>query len=169
MLVPSRLGVMLAEDGLAPRWLGAINSSTGTPVRGLTLTLGIAAFLLVSGQLSLALTVAVVALVILYFLHSAALLALPRRNPSLFASVTAGIPLGLQRASAIVSMIAMGGLIVLQFTRDARVLSTTSVVDRLAGQTLTSLELVVFWTALGLLTFVLCRRGRPQASGEVGS
>ena len=169
MLVPSRLGVMLAEDNLAPRWLGAINMSTGTPVRGLTLTLGIAAVLLVSGQLSLALTVAVVALVILYLLHSAALLALPRRNPALFASATSGIPLGMQRASAIVSIIAMGGLIVLQALRDLKVLSSTSFMERLAGQSLTSLELVVFWSALGLLTFVLSRRGQAQASGELGS
>jgi len=138
-------------------------------VRGLTLTLGIAAVLLVSGQLSLALTVAVVALVILYLLHSAALLALPSRNPALFASATAGIPLGMQRASAIVSIIAMGGLIVLQALRDLKVLSSTSFMERLAGQSLTSLELVVFWSALGLLTFVLSRRGQAQASGELGS
>ena len=160
MLIPSRLGVMLAGDGLAPRWLGAIAGATGTPVLGLTLTLAIAAALLISGQLSLALTVAVLALVILYLLHSAALLALPRRNPALFAAVTAGIPLPAQRAAAVVSMIAMAGLIGLQVMRDARVLGSTSFVERLSGRSLTSVELVVFWTALGFVMYALARRAR---------
>jgi amino acid transporter len=92
MLVPSRLGIMLARDGLAPGWLGSIARSTGTPIRGLTLTLAASAILLLSGQLSLALNIAVFALVILYFLHSLALLLLPRKNPGLFRSVTARIP-----------------------------------------------------------------------------
>src|SRR5262249_27249624 len=39
MLVPSRLGIVLARDHLAPAWLGAIHPRTGTPVRGLSLTL----------------------------------------------------------------------------------------------------------------------------------
>jgi amino acid transporter len=36
IFVPSRLGIMLVEDGLAPRWLGFINKATATPIRGLT-------------------------------------------------------------------------------------------------------------------------------------
>ncbi len=36
ILVPSRLAIMLAKDRLAPRWLGFVNPSTATPIRGLT-------------------------------------------------------------------------------------------------------------------------------------
>ena len=39
IFVPSRLAIMFVEDGLAPRWLGFINKTTATPIRGLTLTL----------------------------------------------------------------------------------------------------------------------------------
>src|SRR5262245_58508770 len=114
MLVPSRLAVMLASDGLAPARLGAVSSRTGTPLLGLTLTLAASVLLVVFGQISLALNIAVFALVVLYFLHSLTLLVLPRRNPSLFASVTARVPPRLQRVSAVFSMAAMGVLIALQ-------------------------------------------------------
>ena len=113
MLVPSRLGLMLARDGLAPRWLGAIAARSGTPVAGLALTLAAAVLLVVSGQVSLALNIAVFALVVLYFLHSFTLLVLPRRNPTLYGEVTARVPLGLQRLAAVFSMLAMGTLIFL--------------------------------------------------------
>src|SRR5262249_36737212 len=50
MLVPSRLGVILARDNLCPGWIGAIHPRTGTPVWGLTLTLALSAALLISNQ-----------------------------------------------------------------------------------------------------------------------
>src|SRR5713226_371456 len=103
MLVPSRLGLVLVRDGLAPRWAGVVSPRTGTPVRGLALTFLAAVALVLSGQVSLALNIAVFALVALYLLHSLVLLLLPRWNPELYASAQAGIPLWLQRAAAIVS------------------------------------------------------------------
>ena len=95
MLVPSRLAIMLARGppGAAPGWARSIPR----PARryaGLTLTLVGAAALLLSGQVSLALNIAVFALVLLYLLHSLALLLLPRLNPPLFASVTVPHPVG---------------------------------------------------------------------------
>src|SRR6266571_1541158 len=56
LIVPSRLAIIFVEDGLAPPWLGFINPRTATPVRALTLTLAGSALLLISKQLSLALT-----------------------------------------------------------------------------------------------------------------
>lgn len=144
MLVPSRVAIMLAEDGLAPRWLGAISPRTGTPVIGLTITLGAALILLVSGAISLALNIAVFALVILYFLHSFALLLLPRLNPELFAQVTVRTPLVVQRASAILSIVAMGFIIVLQ------------VIESRA-----TIELAFVWAALGALVYAVTDRRTP--------
>ncbi|HET6374218.1 MAG TPA: APC family permease [Candidatus Polarisedimenticolia bacterium] len=158
MLVPSRLGVMLAEDGLAPRWLGGILGVTGTPVLGLTITLGVAVLLLVSGQLSLALNVAVFALVILYFLHSLVLLLLPRRNPALNRSVTARIPTWVRSGAGVVSMTVMGALIVLQVREDLGILRTQSLAERIAGQSLTSLELVLMWGLVGIVVYAIGRR-----------
>jgi amino acid transporter len=83
LLVPSRLAIIFVEDRLAPRWLGLVNATTATPIRGLTLTLICCVVLLVSRQLSLALNVAVFALIVLYFIHSLVFLLLPRLNPTL--------------------------------------------------------------------------------------
>jgi APA family basic amino acid/polyamine antiporter len=144
MIVPSRVTVMLAEDRLAPRWLGSVSPWTGTPIVGLTVTAVAALILLLSGEVGLALNIAVFALVVLYLLHSYALLVLPRKNPGLFKSVTVRIPLWVQRASAIVSMIAMGGIIALQLTSIATV------------------ELAAIWAAVGALIYAIANRGAAR-------
>jgi amino acid transporter len=138
MLVPSRIGIMLAEDGLAPRWLGRVSERTGTPIIGLTLTLAVALVLLLSGQISLALNISVHALVLLYLIHSFALLVLPRRNPELFRSVTVSIPLSVQRVAAVLSIAAMVAL--------------------LAQMTLPTLELLLFWSAIGAVLYFVAHR-----------
>ena len=138
MLVPSRVAIVLVEDRLAPRWLGRISPRTGTPVIGLTITAAAALILLLSGQVGLALNIAVFALVVLYFLHSLALLMLPRMNRELFESVTVRIPLTVQRAAAIISMLAMGAIIALA--------------------SLSTVELAAAWGALGLLLYAVAHR-----------
>ncbi len=142
MLVPSRVAIMLAEDGLAPKWLGLISPRTATPVIGLTITAAAALTLLLSGEISLALNIAVFALVVLYFLHSLALLLLPLMNRELFESVTVRIPLWLQRVSAIVSMLAMAGIIVLASAA--------------------TVGLALAWGAVGALAYFVARRGAAR-------
>jgi len=142
MLVPSRVAIMLAEDGLMPRWLARISPHTGTPVIGLTITAAAALALLLSGQISLALNIAVFALVVLYFLHSFALLVLPWANRELFQSVTVRIPLVVQRIAAVISMIAMGGIIVLA--------------------SLSTIELALIWSAVGALIYAVAHRGAAR-------
>ena len=143
MLVPSRVAIMLAQDGLAPRTIARIVAPTGTPVIGLTITLVAALLLLVSGQIGLALDIAVFALVVLYFLHSIALLVLPRANPELYASVTLRLPRAVQVISAVLSILAMGTLIVLQLTGEGA---------------LKLIELVVFWGAIGAVLYRVSAR-----------
>ena len=162
MLVPSRLGIMLAEDGLAPRWLGRVSPRTGTPIIGLTLTAATALVLLISGQISLALNIAVFALVVLYFIHSLALLLLPALNRELFQSVTVNIPLWFQRAMAILSMLAMAALIVLQLNDDVRVLRRYTFAQRIEHSSLTTLELVVAWAVVGAALYAAAVFGRAR-------
>ena len=142
MLVPSRVAIMLAEDGLLPKWLARISPRTGTPIIGLTITAAAALVLLLSGQISLALNIAVFALVVLYFLHSFALLVLPWANRILFQSVTVRIPLVVQRIAAVISMIAMGGIIVLS--------------------SLSTIELALIWSAFGALIYAIAHRGAAR-------
>jgi amino acid transporter len=129
IFVPSRLAIMFVEDGLAPSWLGSINKATATPIRGLTLTLVCCAALLISGQISLALNVAVFALVVLYFIHSLVFLFLPRLNPSLASEIEISLPRRVQQAAAIVSVLSMGLMILIQLRQDVEVLSTQTLVS----------------------------------------
>jgi amino acid transporter len=138
MLVPSRVAIVLVEDRLAPQWLGRISPRTGTPVIGLTITAAAALILLLSGQVGLALNIAVFALVVLYFLHSLALLMLPKMNRELFESVTVRIPLTVQRAAAIISMLAMGAIIALA--------------------SLATVELALVWGVVGGILYAVAHR-----------
>jgi basic amino acid/polyamine antiporter, APA family len=146
MLVPSRIAVMLAGDGLAPRWIGRVSPRTGTPIVGLTLTLAAALLLLVSGQISLALNIAVFALVVLYFIHSVALICIPR---VLYEQVTVRIPRWLQLLSAWLSVASMGTLIALQLS------------DRKL------IVLVLFWSAIGVVLYVSGRIAHRGAAGGI--
>jgi APA family basic amino acid/polyamine antiporter len=158
MLVPSRLALVLVRDGLAPRWLGIVSAKRGTPVPGLLVTFAVAVALLVSGQASLALNIAVIALVALYLIHSVALLVLPRRNPELYASARTRVPRSWQVAAAWLSVVSMAALIVLQFGADLRTLFASSFAERVASHSLTSLELLAAWAALGAALYLVARR-----------
>jgi len=161
LLVPARLALVLAEDGLLPASLARIHSRWRTPVVGLSASFLIAALLLVSLQFSLALNIAIFALVILYALHSAALLMLPRLNPALWATVQEKAPLSapVLRAAAMLSVAAMLGLVVIQVVQDLGTLSRTTLAERLTGHSLTSVELMLAWSLIGLLVFA-CRPRR---------
>jgi basic amino acid/polyamine antiporter, APA family len=164
IFVPSRLAIMFVEDGLAPRWLGFINKVTATPIRGLTLTLLCCALLLISGQLALALNVAVFAIVVLYFLHSLVFLFLPRLNPSLASEIEIKLPRRVQQVAAIVSVVSMGLMIAIQLRQDAVVLSTQTLGERVGGQSLTSIELLLVWGVVGAGLYQLARLQRDHAA-----
>ena len=158
MLVPSRLGIMIARDRLAPAWIGKVNPRTGTPVLGLTLTLAVAVVLVLSGQVSLALNIAVFALVLLYFLHSLSVLLLPSMNPELFRSVTVRMPTTIRVGGAVVSMLSMGALIAVQLVQDFRTLATLGLRERIASQSLTAIELCFVWAVIGAFIYWIGRR-----------
>jgi APA family basic amino acid/polyamine antiporter len=164
LIVPSRLAIIFVEDGLAPRWLGVINPRTATPVRAMTLTLAASALLVVSKQLTLALTIAVFALFLLYFLHSLTFLLLPRWNPQLYKQISVGMPVWLQRGAAWLSVLSMGLLIVVQVSHDAQTLRTQSLSERIANHSLTSLELALVWSLIGAALYVVARLMRVKRS-----
>src|ERR1044071_2617719 len=157
IFVPSRLAIMIVEDGLAPRWLGFINKATATPIRGLTLTLLCCAALLISGQLALALNVAVFAIIVLYFIHSLVFLFLPRLNPPLANEIKISLPRRMQQIAAIVSVLSMGLMILIQLRQDIEVLRTQTLSQRISGQSLTSIELILVWGVVGAGLYQLAR------------
>jgi len=149
LIVPSRLALIFVEDGLAPNWIGFVNPKTATPIRAITLTLLACIALLISGQMQLALNIAVFALVLLYFLHSLAFLLLPRWNPNLWREVSVNIPSWLQRTGAALSLLAMGILIAVEVAQDSVALRTQSLSERIANHSLTGLELAIVWSMFG--------------------
>jgi APA family basic amino acid/polyamine antiporter len=169
IFVPSRLAIMFVEDGLAPRWLGFIDKKTATPIRGLTLTLAGCAILLISRQLSLALNVAVFALVVLYFIHSLVFLFLSRLNPPLASEIKVSLPHRVQQAAAIVSLLSMGLMILIQLRQDVGVLSSTTLGERISNQSLTSIELIVVWGVVGAALYQLARMQRGDQAAKVGA
>lgn len=163
LFVPSRLAIMFVKDNLAPRWLGFINKKTATPIPGLTLTLMCCVILLVSGQLSLALNVAVFALVVLYFIHSLVFLFLPRWNAALASEIGINLPRRVLQVAAIVSVVSMGVMILIQLRQDVEVLRTSSLSQRINEHSLTSIELVFVWGIIGLVLYQLARMQRRHA------
>jgi amino acid transporter len=157
MLVPSRLGIMFSRDRLAPNWIGFVNPKTATPIRGLTLTLLACALLLISGQLALALNVAVAALICLYFIHSLVFLLLPTLNPALNAEITLAMPRWLMQLSAIFSVISMGIMLFIQFLGDIDTLKSQSLSQRISGHSLTSIELILVWGIVGFVFYQIAR------------
>jgi APA family basic amino acid/polyamine antiporter len=157
LIVPSRLALIFVEDGLAPRSLGFVSRRTATPIVSLTLNLLACLALLISKQLSLALNIAVFALVLLYCLHSIAFLILPRSNPKLYAEISVNLPRWLLFGSALVSVISMGVLITVQVLQDLETLKTQSLRERIAQHSLTSLELAIFWSAFAALLYLFAR------------
>ena len=157
LIVPSRLALIFVEDGLAPSWLGFISRRTATPVVSLTLNLIACLVLLISKQLSLALNIAVFALVILYCLHSVAFLILPRSNPKLYDEIGVNLPRWLMMAAAALSVLSMGVLIAVQVTQDVQTLVTQSLRERIAHHALTSLELAVLWSTFAVLLYIFSK------------
>src|SRR6266446_5524642 len=164
LIVPSRLALIFVEDRLAPGWLGFVNRRTATPIRALTLTMAACLLLVISKQLSLALNIAVFALVLLYFLHSLTFLLLPRRNPKLYSEITIAMPNWLQRGAAWLSVLSMGVLIAVQVVQDVHTLTTQSLNDRIMKHSLTSLELALVWSLIGAVLYGFARLMRARES-----
>jgi len=149
LLVPSRLCVQLSADGLLPGWLGRVSPATGTPVLALTAGYAVAVLLLVTGQLSLALNIAIFALILLYIAHSSALLMLPKRRPDLEAEVTVAIGPRTRVAAALVSIASLSVLVVVQVVGDVRAIAGESLSARASSGGFTALELGAFWLLIG--------------------
>ena len=167
LIVPSRMTLIFVEDGLAPAWLGFVSRRTATPIVSLTLNLVACVVLVMSNQLSLALNIAVFALVLLYCVHSLAFLILPRSNPKLYSEITVNLPRWLMAAAALASVLSMGVLIAVQVAQDVQTLMKQSLRSRIDQHALTSLELALLWSTFAALLYMFSKwmslRGERRA------
>ena len=160
LFVPARLACHLAREGFLPNAFGELHATRRTPVFGLLVSFVLAALLLLSGRMDLALGIAIVSLMLLYALHSVALLLFPSRCPELYAERTSRVPRSLQWTAAIGSVLALGTLVFLRFSMDLQLMSEKPMAERLGQFELTSLELIVGWVLLGLGLFQWMHRSR---------
>ena len=158
MLVPARLAWTMAREGHMPSVFAQVHPKRRTPVCGLLVSTAMMAGLLISGRMGLALGISVVALMILYWSHSLALILLPHKNPELYSQVDTSISRPLQLIAAYTSVIALAVIIGLQFQSDLKHMFEAPLRSRWAAFDLSSLELLGLWTGLGLALDHLRRR-----------
>ena len=76
----------------------------------------------------------------------------------------------MQQVAAVVSVLAMGVMIVIQLGNDFDVLRTQTMTQRINGDSLTSIELILVWGLVGLGLYQLARwqrRNQPVAELDV--
>jgi hypothetical protein len=74
-----------------------------------------------------------------------------------------------QQAAAIVSLLSMGLMILIQLRQDAGVLRTQTLAERISGQSLTSIELIVVWGVVGAILYQIARMQRGNHAAKVGA
>ncbi len=153
MFVPSRLACYMARDGLMPPIFAELHTTSSTPTAGLCVSFSVTAVLMLSGRFDLALNVAVVSLMLLYALHSLALLLLPKRNPAIYAEVESRVPRRIQLFAACTSILALVTLVLLTFKDDVGKILSSDWSARLRELDFTSLELLFCWGIVGLLLY----------------
>jgi len=104
---------------------------------------------------------------VLYFIHSLVFLLLPRLNSSLASEIRISLSRRMQQVAAIVSLLSMGLMIVIQLRQDAAVLSTQTLSERISGQSLTSIELILVWGVIGAGLYQLARMQRASHAAKV--
>jgi amino acid transporter len=107
--------------------------------------------------MSLALNIAVFALVLLYCVHSLAFLILPRSNPKLYSEIKLNLPRWLMIVAALLSVLSMGVLIAVQVAEDVHTLMNQSLRERIKQHALTSLELAVLWSTFAALLYIFSK------------
>jgi hypothetical protein len=94
-------------------------------------------------------------------------LLLPRRNPRLYSLINISLSSSLQRAAALLSVLAMGGIIAIQVVQDLQTLGAQSLRQRLVDHSLTSVELALTWGLIGTMLYAYGRiRRRHEARDD---
>ena len=162
LFVPGRLALAMSEDGLLPSALGKIDESSGTPRVGLWLSFLLISALVLVNQVALAVTGAVAALIALYGIHALAYLLLPKLRPELARETDAVLSRRLGAPAALVSVLAMGAMLVTQIRLDIETMRSDGIGARFANENLTASELLLVWAILGAAVFLRRTRRRDR-------
>jgi hypothetical protein len=73
----------------------------------------------------------------------------------------------LQRVAAWISVLSMGGLIAVMISRDVRTLQSTTFSERISAHSLTSVELAIAWSAVGVGLYALARLMKKKSANAI--
>ncbi len=149
LFVPARILYIFGQDRMAPQWFARVGQRSRTPWASLVINTGIALALLWTKQLSYVLNISLVAIFLLYALHSASMAALPFVRPKLYDTALVRLrPVWLVVCGA-VSVLAMGYLTFMVIARDIN--------ERRRAGGAAIWQLLLLWGAVGTALYLLAR------------
>lgn len=153
LFVPSRILYVLGEDRVLPGWLSRVSARFRTPWVSLVVNAVIALALLWTKSFGYVLDIAIVAMFLVYGLHSAALIALPFVRRELYEKARVKLHPALLVGIGLASVASMAYLTFVTLARDiARHANPSS------GQSgLAIWQLLLIWLAVGTVFYLIAR------------
>jgi basic amino acid/polyamine antiporter, APA family len=153
LFVPARILYVFGEDRVLPQWLSRVSERFRTPWVSLVVNVVIALSLLWTKSFGYVLDIAIVAMFVVYGLHSSSLVALPFIRSELYKKARIKLHPALLVIFGLISLASMGYLTVVTIARD---------VARHAGlppdqRGLMIWQLLLVWVAVGTLLYVIAR------------
>ncbi len=159
LYVPARILYVFGEDRMAPQWFARVSEQFRTPWVSLVINTGIALALLWTKQFGYVLNIALVAMFLLYGLHSASLIALPFIRPALYAKAQVRIRPAWLVLLGSISFASMMYLAVVTIGRDIAQRESLPPAER--GFTIW--QLLLLWTVIGTVLYLIARwEGRRE-------
>ncbi|HSB12551.1 MAG TPA: APC family permease [Blastocatellia bacterium] len=151
LFVPARILYVFGEERMAPRWFGSVAERFRTPWVSLVVNAVVAIALLWTKSFGYVLDIAIVAMFLVYGLHSASLIALPFIRPELYKKARVRLHPALLVIFGLASMVSMGYLTIVTIGRD---------IARHSSQEQSGLaiwQLLLLWTAFGTALYGIAR------------
>lgn len=153
LYVPARILYVLGEDRMAPQWFARVGEQFRTPWVSLVLNTGFALVLLWTKKFGYVLDITLVAIFLLYGLHSAALIALPFIRPALYRTAHVRLRPVWLVICGLVSVVAMAYLAVVTIWRDIEKQHATPPDQR----GLAIWQLLLLWILVGTILYAIAR------------
>lgn len=153
LFVPARILYVFGEDRILPQWLSKVSVRFRTPWVSLVVNAIIALALMWTKSFGYVLDIAIVAIFVVYGLHSASLMALPLIRPKLYAKARVRIHPAVLIILGLMSLVSMSYLTTVTIARDIAQHASLP-----AGQRgLTIWQLLIVWVAVGTVFYLIAR------------
>lgn len=159
LFVPARILYVFGEERMAPRWFASVGQRFRTPWVSLVLNAIVAIVLLWTKSFGYVLDISIVAMFLVYGIHSMSAMLLPWMRPTLFKQAEVKLQPWMLVVFGVISVAAMGYLTVSTIARDiSRHLSLPADQRGLAIW-----QLLLLWIAVGTFLYVIARwEGRRE-------